>query len=109
MNKVLKWVLVAVALAIGANVAKEAVKANKEVDARIAVIGSCERQAKKTPNLPADKAKLICQCTADKTEKALGRDSFRRLGTDPAKSPEADKKTLVDSLTACMDEHLPAK
>lgn len=107
MNKTIKWVLIAAGLAVGAAVLKEASKANKEVDARIEVRNACMRQAQKNPNLPADKAKLICDCTVDRAEKAVGRDAFRRFANDAKKATEADKKALADTIGVCVDEHMP--
>lgn len=106
MNKTLKWVLVVGALALGANVVKESLKASKEVDARIALKESCARQAQSGAGLQASQVDAVCNCTTDRTAKALGSDGLLRL-TGVTNATESDRKTLLDSTIACMDEFAP--
>lgn len=108
MNKVVKWGLVAVVLAVVSNIVKESLKASEEVDARIAVTQACTRQAQKSSAVPPDRIDAVCSCTTDRTVKALGNSGFLRLAK-VTNATEGDRKTMLDSLVACMEEHAPTE
>jgi hypothetical protein len=108
LNKTLKWTLIVVALAVVGNIAKESMKASKEVDAKIAFKGSCQRQAQKSASIPPDRVDAVCTCVIDKTAKSLGKDGFNRLAT-VKNSTDADRQVLMESMATCMDENLPPK
>lgn len=106
MNKFVKWTLAAVVLAVGANVVKESLNASNEVDAKVAVTQACIRQAQKNEAVPADRITAICTCTTDRTAKALGSTGFLRLAK-VSSATESDRKTMLDALVSCMEEHAP--
>lgn len=106
MSKTLKWVVVIIVLAVVGNILKECVKANKEVDARIALKQACARQAQSGNVVPADKIDQVCVCAVDRTAKTLGPDRFLRLAA-VTKATEADRQVLLESLAACIAEIVP--
>jgi hypothetical protein len=104
----MKWVVIIIVVAVVGNVVKEALKADKEVDGRIALKGSCARQAQAGGVVPADKIDAVCSCAVDRTAKALGPTRFIRLA-EVTKATEADKQVLLESLAACIAERVPSR
>jgi hypothetical protein len=108
LNKPLKWMLIIVVLAVAGNVAKESMKASKEVDAKMAFKASCTRQAQKSASIPPERVEAVCNCVIDKTAKNLGKAGFNRLAM-VKDSTDADRQVLMESMATCMDENVPPK
>lgn len=108
LNKTLKWILIAVVLAVVGNVAKESMNAHKEADARIAFKNICQRQAQKSASIPPNRVEAVCSCVIDKTVKSLGQAGFSRIAM-VTNAKESDIKVLNEAMATCMDENSPPK
>jgi hypothetical protein len=109
LNKTIKWVLIVIAVGFVINVARHAMKASKEVDARIALTQSCTRQAQSSAGIPPSLVNTVCTCVTDKTAMALGPDGIIRLASTAADAAASDRKALMDSMLICMSQLVPAK
>jgi hypothetical protein len=103
VNKAVKWVLIAVAVAVASNVTREALKASDEVDAKIALESSCARMAEQAGGVSADHVVPVCHCTAEKTQQAVGPDGLIRL-SKVSEATDADKMAVITSIASCREE-----
>jgi hypothetical protein len=108
VGKPLKWIIVVVVLAVGSNVLREAMKADKEVDARIALKASCARQAGTGGGVPEARVEAVCDCATERTATALGPDNVVRLAT-VSNATDSDKAALLTALTQCIQAHVPGR
>jgi hypothetical protein len=106
VNKAVKWVLIAVGVAVASNVIREALKASDEVDAKIALEASCGRMAEQAGGVSADRVALVCRCTAEKTQQAVGPDGLVRL-SKVTEATEADRMAMITSIASCREEFDP--
>jgi hypothetical protein len=107
VGKSIRWILIAIVLAVIANVVREASKAGNEVDARIALRGACARQAQAGNTIPADKIEPMCNCAVDRTAVTLGPTRFIRLA-EVTQATHDDKSVLLESFAACIREQVAA-